>query len=250
MTDLSPPLAGKTALIIGGSRGIGAAIVRRLAADGATVAFTFNGAREQAQTLAAEITAGGGRATALQADSGDATALTATIDQAAEILGGLDILVNNAGILIPGGIASYSLEDFDRMYAVNVRAVFVAVKAALPHIRRGGRVVTIGSITQGRQGAPGSTIYGMTKAAVARLVRGLAWDLAPYGITINDVQPGPTATDIIPMDGPIPERLRQASPLGRLGEPAEIANLVAFLVGPQATYMNGAGLTIDGGFAA
>ena len=244
------PLAGKTALVIGGSRGIGAAIVRRLAADGASIAFTFANAAQKADALVAAVERDGGRAAALKADSADAAALSTAIDAAAATLGGLDILVHNAGLLILGPVQDFSLEDFDRIHAVNVRGVFVAVKAAVPHLRRGGRIVTIGSITRGAARAAGSTIYGTTKAAVARMVRGLAWDLAEQGITINDVQPGPTATDMNPADGPMIEYLIAANPSRRLGRPEEIADLVAYLAGPAPSYINGAGITIDGGFTA
>jgi 3-oxoacyl-[acyl-carrier protein] reductase len=249
MTALS--LADKTVLVIGGSRGIGAAVVRRLADEGAAVAFTYAKAQAPADALALDITAKGGRALAIQADSADAAALTAAIDRAAAALGGtIDILVNNAGILVLGQLDDFSLEDFDRSWAVNVRGLFVAVKAAVKHMRRGARILVIGSMTSGRAGAPGSTVYGMTKAAVKRMVRGLTWDLAARGIAINNVEPGPTVTDMNPAGGPHEDWLIKANPQGRLAEASEIADLVAYLAGPGATRINGASLIIDGGMVA
>lgn len=250
MTGTSNELAHKKALVIGGSRGIGRAIVERLAASGADVAFTFTSNPQKAAELAAELTSGGRRVLALRADSADARALEAAIDRAAELLGGLDIVVNNAGILIHGPVDEFSLDDFDRMIDVNVRAVFVAAKAATRHLPRGGKLLVVGSNTADRAMAAGSAIYGMTKAAVARLVRGLAWDFAPRGIAVINVQPGPTATDIVPTDGPVGDWVRSRSPEQRFAAPDEIARFVTYLAGPDSTYINGASLTIDGGFSA
>jgi 3-oxoacyl-[acyl-carrier protein] reductase len=189
-------LAGKSALVTGGSRGIGAAIVRRLASDGAAVAFTYSASAQHAKTLVAEVKASGGVALAVRADSADAGALERAIDQTVETFGGLDILVNNAGIFIRGVVDDYPLDDFDRMVAVNVRAVFVAVKAAVPHLKNGGRIITTGSVVADRSAFAGAAVYSMTKAAVAALTRGLARDLGPRAITVNVIQPGPTESDM------------------------------------------------------
>src|SRR5471032_634893 len=240
----------QVALVAGGSRGIGAAIVRRLARDGAAVAFTYSASPRQARELVAQIEAGGGKALAIQADSADAAAIGQAVAAAVQAYGRIDILVNNAGILKLAPIDSYPLADFDRMVAVNVRAVFVAVQAALPHMARGARIVTIGSIVAERVGFPTSSVYAMTKAAVATLVRGMAIDLAPRGITVNNVQPGPTETDMNPADNPHSEAIMALLPLKRLGQPGDIAGMVAYLVGPEAGFVTGASLSIDGGYTA
>jgi len=246
---MSKTLTGKVALVTGGSRGIGAAIVRRLARDGAAVAFTYAASQEKAQALADEIGAAGGKALAIQADSADAQALQRAVSHTAEAFGGLDILVNNAGILIPGMVDGYELADLDRMLAVNVRAVFVAVQAAVRHMGQGGRIVTVGSVTAERSGFAGSSVYSMTKGAVASLTRGLARDLGPRGITVNVVQPGPTETDMSG-GGEIRDKVTALIALGRMGQDHEIASLVAYLAGPEAGFVTGAALTADGGYLA
>lgn len=243
-------LSGKTAMVIGGSRGIGAAIVRKLANEGAKVAFTYASSADAATQIVDSFATENIQVHAYQADSADPAQLTSVINQAAEALNGLDILVNNAGILMIRPFEEYSIEDFDRIFAVNVRGVFVAIQAALPHLRRGSRIITIGSIAGETARAPGSTLYGATKATVARMVQGLAWDLAQRGITINDVQPGPIETDMTPGTGAVAEHLINVNPLKRLGKPEEVANFVAYLAGPDSGYINGAGLRIDGGFVA
>ncbi|KQP18362.1 SDR family oxidoreductase [Pseudorhodoferax sp. Leaf267] len=240
----------QAAFVTGGARGIGAAIVRRLARDGAAVAFTYAGSRDAAQALAGEIEAAGGRALALQADSADAVALTAAIDQAAASFGRLDVLVNNAGVAVMGPLDTFSLDDFDRTLAVNVRAVFVAVQAAARHMGDGGRIVTIGSTNSERMPWAGGGVYAMSKSAIVGLTRGLARDLGPRGITINNVQPGPTATDMNPADGPMAAGMHGLMALERHAHPEEIAGMVAYLVGPEAGMVTGASLLIDGGFAA
>ncbi|WP_437975324.1 SDR family oxidoreductase [Sorangium sp. So ce295] len=244
------PLAGKKAIVIGGSRGIGAAIVKRLAREGAAVAFTYVSRPDRARELVAAVESEGGRAIALQADSADASALERAIAEGARALGGLDVLVNNAGILIFGNADEYRLEDFDRMLAVNVRGVFVAAKAAANHLSRGGKIVVIGSNIAERAMLAGSAVYGMTKAAVARLVRGLALDFAPRGISVINVQPGPTTTDMMPADGPHVDWVRNLSPEKRIADPDEIARFVTYLARPESTYINGVSLTIDGAFSA
>jgi 3-oxoacyl-[acyl-carrier protein] reductase len=243
------PLSGKIALVTGGSRGIGAAIVRRLAQDGAAVAFTYVDSEGKAQALVAEVEANGGKALAIRADSADAQAVRHAVDTTAQTLGGLDILVNNAGILLRGEVTVFSLEDFDRMFAVNVRATFVAVQAAVPHMKTGSRIINIGSVVADRSGFPGASVYSMTKGAIAAMTRGLARDLGPRGITINALQPGPTATDMN-QGKATHDMLRPMMALGRMGQDVEVANFAAFLASDAASFVTGAALTVDGGYLA
>jgi len=238
---------GKVALVTGGSRGIGEGIVRRLASDGAAVAFTYSSSEEKAKQLAGEIKDAGGNVLPIKADSASAEDVRAAVDQVAKELGELDIFVNNAGILIQGGVDRYSLEDFDRMLAINVRAAFVGIQAASEHVKGGGRIILIGSITAVRTAFPGSSVYSMTKAALTGLVRGAAIDLAPRAITVNHVQPGPTATD---MSAPHAELAKTLIPLGRMADVSEIAGLVSYLASDEAGFITGASLTIDGGYIA
>jgi 3-oxoacyl-[acyl-carrier protein] reductase len=238
-------LAGRRAVVTGGSRGIGAAVVRRLVADGARVAFTYANSPDRAATLCTELD---GRAAALKADSGNSTELRSAIAEAAQALGGIDILVSSAGILMRGDIADYTESDFDRMLDVNVRGAFVGVQAALPHMGRGGRIVTIGSMVADHVRFPHSSVYALTKGAIASFIRGLAHDLGPRGITANNVQPGPTRTDIAPPDAY--EMLRPMMPIGRVGEDREVAALVAWLCRDEAAFVNGASITADGGYSA
>lgn len=235
------------ALVFGGSRGMGAAIVRRLAADGRPVAFTYARSPDRAAELVREIETAGGSALAILADSADPEAIHRAVNVAVERFGRIGVLVVNAGILMGGTIDQFAIEDFDKMVAVNIRGVFAAIHHAAPHLIEGGRIVTIGSNTAERIGGPGSSVYAMTKAAVAQLVRGASLDFAPRGITINNVQPGPTETD---MTADLMEHIVPKLPLGRIGRPDEIADLVAWLTGRGAGYMTGASLTIDGGWTA
>lgn len=246
---MTKPLDGKIALVTGGSRGIGAAIVRRLAEDGAAVTFTYASSKERAEALVAKIEAEGGKAIGIQADSADAVALQAVIDKTARDFGRLDILVNNAGILMRSPLETFPLEDFDRMFAVNVKAVFAGTQAAARHMQSGGRIITIGSVTADRSGFPGASVYSMTKGAVAALTRGLARDLGPRGITVNTIQPGPTVTDMN-SDPSSHEILKGLMALGRLAEDREIASLTAYLASLEAAFITGASLTIDGGYLA
>lgn len=239
------PLQGRRAVVTGGSRGIGAGIVRRLVADGARVAFTYAASADRANALAGELD---GRALPLHADSGEPSHLRAAVAQAASTLGGLDLFVSSAGILRPGHIADYALEDFDRMLDVNVRAAFVGIQAALPHMGSGGRIVTIGSMVADLARYPGGSVYALTKGALASFVRGLAHDLGPRGITVNNVQPGPTATEIVSADAL--ESIRSLIPIGRPGRDEEVAALVAWLCRLEASYVNGSSITVDGGFSA
>ena len=244
------PLAGKVAFVTGGSRGIGAAIVRRLAADGASVVFSYAASQGPADELVRSVEAAGGRAQAVRIDSGDAAALTAGIDKVAADAGRLDILVNSAGVLFLGTVDQFSLEDFDRTLAVNVRAVFVATKAATAHMKDGGRVINIGSTNADRMPFAGGSAYAMSKSALSGLVKGLARDLGPRGITVNNVQPGPVDTDMNPADGPNADGLRSLMAIPRFGKGEDIAGMVAYLAGPDGGYVTGASLTIDGGFGA
>ena len=239
--------AGQVALVTGGSRGIGAGIVRRLASEGAAVAFTYAASEAKALQLVHEVGAGGGRAIALKADSASAEELRAAVKQTASKLGTLDIFVSSAGILSMGTIDNYSLEEFERMVAINVRAAFVGIQAAAQAMKDGGRIVLIGSNTAVRTAFPGASVYSMTKAALTGLVRGAAIDLAPRAITVNNVQPGPTATD---MNSAHIELLKPLIPLKRMGDVSEVASFVSYLASKEAGFITGASLTIDGGYVA
>jgi 3-oxoacyl-[acyl-carrier protein] reductase len=238
-------LLGKVAMVFGGSRGIGAAIVQRLAEDGADVALTYVSAANKAAEAVEAVEAAGRRGLAIKADSADAVAIQEAVAQVVGRFGRLDIVAVNAGILRLGSVEDVSLEDLDRMLDVNVRGVFVAIQAAARLLADGGRVITIGSNTAIRTGFPGSSVYSMTKAAVATMVKGIALDLAPRSITVNNVQPGPTETD---MTVDHLQMVKSLVPLGRVGQPREIAGLVAYLASEESAYMTGASLTIDGGY--
>ena len=247
---MSGQFDGKVALVTGGSRGIGAGIARRLAREGARVAITYpSDADAPTETLRAIRDSGGG-AWSIQADSGDPSALEAAVDRAADEGGRLDILVNNAGIIVVERIENFSTEDFERMVAINIRAVFIAARVAIRHMREGGRIITIGSCNADRMPFPGGSIYAMTKSAVAGLTRGMARDLGSRGITVNTVQPGPINTDLNPSSGPYAPTIRAMTALDRFGEVDEIAGMVAYLASEEAAFITGASLTIDGGVNA
>lgn len=237
--------ARRVALVFGGSRGIGAGIVERLARDGFDVALTYVSRPDAARAAVAAVEAAGGRGLAIRADSAEDAEIRAAVDQAVERLGPLDAVVVNAGVLRHGTVDAVSTEDLDLSLKVNVRGVFLAIQAAVARMHDGGRVITIGSNTAIRTGSPGSSVYAMTKAAVASMVQNLALDLAPRAITVNNVQPGPIETD---MTAPFAEYLQDKLRLGRMGRPGEIGALVSFLAGPESGYMTGASLTIDGGY--
>jgi 3-oxoacyl-[acyl-carrier protein] reductase len=243
-----PQLKGKVALVTGGSRGIGAAIAKRLAREGANVAITYANAQSKADEVIRAVQAAGGRALALRADSGDAKAVQAAVTETVRVLGRLDVLVNNAGIALMGPLEKFSLDDFDRMVAVNVRAVFAAAQQAARHMSDGGRIITIGSVNAERMPFEGGSVYAMTKAAVAGLTRGMARDLGPRGITVNTIQPGPIATDMNPPEGDFAESLKSLMALKRYGKGDDIAGMVVYLAGPDAGFVTGASLTVDGGF--
>ncbi|MGC3990294.1 MAG: 3-oxoacyl-ACP reductase family protein [Chthoniobacteraceae bacterium] len=243
-------LKGKIALVTGASRGIGAGIVKRLAQEGAHVALTYASSPEKAQEVVTLAESFGVKALAIQADASEATAVTTAVERTVAELGGLDILVNNAGVLAVAPIDQLKLEDFDRTMAVNVRSVFVACQAAARHLKEGGRIINIGSCNADRMPFQGGSIYSMSKAALVGFTKGLARDLGPRGITVNNIQPGPVNTDMNPADGPAAEMLKGLMALPRYGTVEEIAALVAHLASPEAAYTTGASFTIDGGFTA
>lgn len=241
------PLLHKRAIVVGGSRGIGAAIVRKLAEQGAQVAFTYAANGEAAQSLVSEITSKGGTAFALQADSADIEGLQASIREAAGHLGGLDILVNNAGTLVHALIENISQADFDKTMAINVRAPFFAMQEAARHMQAGGRIINVSSNAAVSAAVPGASVYGLSKSAVTAMTRSLAHEFAPKGISVNAIQPGPTKTD---MTAGMEDFILSRVPAGRMADASEPAALVAYLAGPDASFINGAGITIDGAMTA
>jgi 3-oxoacyl-[acyl-carrier protein] reductase len=243
-------LNNQVAFINGGSRGIGAATARRLAREGARVAIGYQSSGIAAEALVEEIKAGGGEAIAIRADAADAEALSRAIDRAADHFGRLDILVNSAGVLRMGPVDSFALADLDETLAVNVRAVFVASKAAAAHMRDGGRIINISSTNADRMPFVGGAAYAMSKSALTGLAKGLARDLGPRGITVNNVQPGPIDTDMNPAEGDFAASLHQLMALPRHGHADEVAAMVAYLASSEAAFVTGADLLIDGGFAA
>lgn len=240
-------LNGKRALVTGASRGIGAAIAKTLAAEGADVAITYEKSADRAAEVVGAIKALGRKGVAIQADGADVSAVQASVEKAAKELGGLDILVNNAGILRVGGLKDNSLEDIDALLDVNVRSPIVASKAALAHLEKGGRIITIGSYFADRVPAPVLTVYSASKSAMIAFTKGLARELGPKEITVNLVQPGSIDTDMNPAHGPFGDALRQFMALGHYGKPDDIANAVAFLASDKAKYITGSTLTVDGG---
>jgi 3-oxoacyl-[acyl-carrier protein] reductase len=243
-------LSGKVALVTGGSRGIGAAIAQRLAHDGAAVAFTYVTAAGQAQAVAKQIDADGGRVLVIQADNADPGAVTGAVEQTVREFGRLDILVNNAGIVIGGPLEEMTVEQADRLWAVDVRAVFAATQAAARHMSDGGRIITIGSALAERVPVPGLTLYTMVKAALTGLTKGLARDLGPRGITATVVHGGLIDTDMNPANGPAAAFLSTVPALGHYGTAGDIAATVAHLAGDGGRYITGTAITVDGGFAA
>jgi 3-oxoacyl-[acyl-carrier protein] reductase len=243
-------LAGKVALVTGGSRGIGAAIAKRLAADGASVAITYSKGADAAVAVVKEIERKGAKAIAIQADAADVDAVRDAVETTVRTLGRLDVLVNNAGTIIPMSVEETTLDDFDRVFAVNVRGAFVATQAALKHLKTGGRIIMIGSCLGERVFMPGMAPYSATKGAVKMFSQALARELGARGITVNNVQPGPIDTDLNPAAGEWAATQKAAVPLERFGHADEVAALVAFVAGPESSYINGANLTVDGGVNA
>jgi NAD(P)-dependent dehydrogenase (short-subunit alcohol dehydrogenase family) len=242
-------LAGKAALVTGGSRGIGAAIVRRLAAEGADVAFTYVSAAGEAKVkdVVADVEALGRRAVALQADAADADAVTGAVDRAAAELGGLDILVNNAGVFPSGPLEDVTREELERTLAIHVSAAFLAAQSAVRHLPEGGRIISIGSNLAERVPFPGIALYAMSKAALSGLTRGLARELGPRGITANVVHPGPTDTDMNPADSASADFLRGLMSLDRYLDPDDVAAQVLHLAGPGGRNITGTAITVDSG---
>ena len=244
------PLSNKVAFIQGGSRGIGAATVKRLARDGAAVAFTYSQSTDSAQALVDTVEAAGGWALAIRADSTSEQAIRDAISTAVTAFGRLDILVNNAGVLAVAPIEEFTIDDLDRTLAVNVRSVVIASQEAARNMNDGGRIISIGSTNADRMPFAGGAVYAMSKAALVGLTKGLARDLGPRGITVNNVQPGPVDTEMNPDNTDFATSLKPLMAVGRYGQVEEIASFVAYLAGPEAGYITGASLMIDGGFSA
>ena len=240
-------LEGKIAVITGGSRGIGAAIAKRLAADGASVAITYTKGADAAASVVKEIERAGGKAIAIQADAADAEAVKAAVEKTVATFGRLDVLVNNAGTAIPKTFEETTLEEMDRVIDINIRGVFVATQAALKHMKDGGRIIMIGSCVGERMMTPGLVPYSATKGAVKMFTQGLSREVGNRGITVNNVQPGPIDTELNPAAGDWAAPQKANTALNRYGSVDDIAALVAFVAGPEASYITGANLTVDGG---
>jgi 3-oxoacyl-[acyl-carrier protein] reductase len=247
---MAKKLEGKIALVTGGSRGIGAAIAKRLAADGANVAITYTKNGDAALSVVKEIERSGRKAIAIQADAADAAAVKAAVEETVATFGRLDVLVNNAGTAIPRTFEEATLEEMDRVLDINVRGVFVATQAALKHMKDGGRVIMIGSALGERVLVPGLVPYSATKGAVKIFTQGLSREVGSRGITVNNVQPGPIDTDLNPAAGDWATPQKAVTALGRFGRAEEVAALVAFVAGPESSYITGANLTVDGGMNA
>jgi 3-oxoacyl-[acyl-carrier protein] reductase len=247
---MSQKLEGKIALITGGSRGIGAAIAKRLAADGAKVAITYTKGADAAASVIKEIERAGGKAIAIQADAADAGAGKAAVEKTVATFGRLDVLVNNAGTAIPKTFEETTLDEMDRVLDINVRGVFVATHAALKHMKSGGRIIMIGSALGERVVVPGLVPYAATKGAVKIFTQALSREVGSRGITVNNVQPGPIDTELNPAAGDWAVPQKAATALNRYGHVDEIAAMVAFVAGPESSYITGANLTVDGGMNA
>ena len=243
-------LTEKVALVTGGSRGIGAAIAKRLAADGASVTITYAKDAKAASAVVKAIELDGGKAVAIQADAADAEAVKRAVEKTVATFGRLDVLVNNAGTAIPKRFEETTLEELDRMIDTNIRGVFVATQAALKHMQSGGRIIMIGSSVGERVLVPGLVPYSGTKGAVKMFSQALSREVGSRGITVNNVQPGPIDTDLNPAAGDWAAPQKAATALDRYGRVDEVAALVAFVAGPESSYVTGANLTVDGGMNA
>ncbi len=244
---MAKKLEGKIALITGGSRGIGAAIAKRLAAEGASIALTYAKDANAASTVVKAIEHDGGKAVAIQADAANPEAVKGAVEKAVSTFGKLDVLVNNAGTAIPKAFEETTLEEMDRMIDINLRGVFITTQTALNHMNDGGRVIMIGSCVGERILTPGLVAYAATKGAVKMFTQGLSREVGSRGITVNNVQPGPIDTDLNPATSEWATPQKAATALNRYGHVDEVAALVAFLAGPEAAYITGANLTVDGG---
>jgi 3-oxoacyl-[acyl-carrier protein] reductase len=243
-------LTGKVALITGGSRGIGAAIAKRLAADGASVAITYAKDANAASSVVKAISREGGKAVAIQADAEDAKAVNEAVEKAVATFGRLDVLVNNAGTAIPKTFEQTTLEEMDRVININIRGVLVATQAALKHMKDGGRIIMIGSAVGERVVTPGLVPYAATKGAVKIFSQALSREVGSRGITVNNVEPGPIDTDLNPAAGDWAAPQKAATALDRYGRVDEVASLVAFVAGPESSYITGSNLAVDGGMNA
>jgi len=243
-------LTEKVALVTGGSRGIGAAIAKRLAADGASVAITYAKDAAAASAVVSAIECDGGKAVAIQADAADVEAVRGAVEKAVATFGGLDVLVNNAGTAIPKTFEETTLEEMNRVIDINIRGVFAATHSALKHMKDGGRIIMIGSAVGERAASPWIVPYSATKGAVKMFTQALSRELGSRGITVNNVQPGPIDTDLNPATGDWAVPQKAATALGRYGRVDEIAAMVAFVAGPESSYVTGANLTVDGGMNA
>jgi 3-oxoacyl-[acyl-carrier protein] reductase len=244
---MSKKLENKAALVTGGSRGIGAGIAKRLAADGAAVAITFTKGAEAAASVVKEIERAGGKAIAIQADAADAAAVKAAVEKTVAAFGRLDILVNNAGTAIPNKFEDATLEELDRVIDINFRGVLLATQAALKHLKDNGRIIMIGSCVGERMMTPGLVAYAATKGAVKMFTQGLSREVGSRGITVNNIQPGPIDTELNPASGDWATPQKANTALNRYGHVEDVAALVAFVAGPEASYITGANLTVDGG---
>jgi 3-oxoacyl-[acyl-carrier protein] reductase len=240
-------LSNKVALITGGSRGIGAAIAKRLAKDGATVAITYSKGADAAASVVKAIESAGGKAIAIQADAANAEAVKGAVEKTVATFGRLDVLVNNAGTAIPKTFEQTTLEDMDWMINLNFRGTLVATQAALKHMNNGGRIIMIGSCVGERVMTPGLVAYSATKGAVKMFSQALSREVGSRNITVNNIQPGPIDTDLNPADGDWATPQKAATALDRYGKAEEVAALVAFVAGPESSYITGANLTVDGG---